>query len=415
MTSYPEQSVVEHFPFLGIFNPLAVQKDVNLENYNIVITGSNTGIGRAAAAQLVCKGATVVLACRDPTRGNDAVKYIEQHRDNIASQGSLRYPHARKGKVMFAPLDLGDLFTIKPFVQEHLLTRLGLQRVDVLINNAGLNTSGVTKHGLQQLFQVNYLGHYLLFQEMLPLLQAVPKLSRSDTGGAVPSHGRVVNLSSVMHHVGGDNLRASATTNDGSCKYYDDSKYFMNLFTLEINRRCSQCPYTCAGSDSTAATDTPATIHSTGSRPVLAVSCNPGAVRSDIWRGVPKTVMLAYDLIMQALFLNVDQGAGPEVYASFAELDLMERYRRHSGVSSESITLSDNPSYARFVTHPFIPYIIPYYYLFNSLVFEAISVYTGPQWGTVSLTARANAKAVELWEYSSELCDGILNSKSVVS
>jgi hypothetical protein len=41
-------------------------------------------------------------------------------------------------------------------------------------------------------------------------------------------------------------------------------------------------------------------------------------------------------------------------------------------------------------------------------------VYVGPQWGTVSLTERANAKAVELWDYSQELCSSVLDSNPVV-
>lgn len=52
-----------------------------------------------------------------------------------------------------------------------------------------------------------------------------------------------------------------------------------------------------------------------------AFSVNPGAVRSDIWRFVPKLVMPIYDFFMRLLYLSVEEGCNPSVYTSALPLE----------------------------------------------------------------------------------------------
>ena len=94
------QSWFDILPFVKVENPLVITH--SLDNYIIVVTGSNTGIGRATACDLVLRGATVVLACRDSIKGKEAVQYIEAQKANIQSKGSC-------GRALFAPLDLNEL------------------------------------------------------------------------------------------------------------------------------------------------------------------------------------------------------------------------------------------------------------------------------------------------------------------
>ena len=413
----PEQSIFDLFPFLalvGIQNPLTDYRTVSLHNYVVVITGSNTGVGRATACQLIRMGATVVLACRDPVKGKNAVVHIDKRRREAMNH----WIHAVHGKVLFAPLDLSDLATVRVFVQKHLKDKFNLRRIDVLINNAGVNTCGTTKHGLQQLFQVNYLGHFLLVQECITLLQSTEcndivntssniddiKRNVESVDTVIPACGRVVNLSSVMHHMGTNEYKSCATTPYGST-FYSDSKYYMNLLTLEINRRYGRIKYMYSGD-----TSSHKPVLDRFQRPVNAISCNPGAVRSDIWRSVPAPILWVYDMIMRVFFLNVEQGAGSSVLASIVEIDLLRRYRISSKDRVASVVALTENSHKSYEMHPLIPYLQPYYMPYNNYIFEMISLYAGPQWAHVTISPNLLTTANALWEYSIQLCDDICDN-----
>ncbi|HAE59244.1 MAG TPA: short-chain dehydrogenase, partial [Anaerolineae bacterium] len=69
----------------------------NLTDKTIIITGANSGIGKAAAIQLARLGATVIMACRSPERGAQALddvrkaansERVELFRIDMASQAS---------------------------------------------------------------------------------------------------------------------------------------------------------------------------------------------------------------------------------------------------------------------------------------------------------------------------------------
>jgi enoyl-[acyl-carrier-protein] reductase (NADH) len=104
-----------------------------------VVTGANTGIGKETARGLARRGATVVLACRDVTKGEAARADVE---------ASLAAGHA---PVRVMALDLADRASIEAFAgrikAEH-------GRLDVLVNNAGLSPRkrNVTKDGFESTF-----------------------------------------------------------------------------------------------------------------------------------------------------------------------------------------------------------------------------------------------------------------------
>ena len=123
-----------------------------------IVTGSNTGIGKEVAAKLYRNGCRVIMACRSEERAKEAMLDIEQRSFQSSSSpytfGDIKYMH----------LDLSDLKSVITFVNEFFQA---YDHVDILVNNAGLNTKGASKQGLQQLFQVNYLGHYLLTRSLI--------------------------------------------------------------------------------------------------------------------------------------------------------------------------------------------------------------------------------------------------------
>ena len=143
-----------------------------MQGKTVLITGGNSGIGRATAVALARRGARVVFTSRDPARGRAALERIR------AESG---------GEVECMPLDLARLRSVTELA-EAVSGRH--PHLDVLINNAGavLSERRMSEDGLEMSFQVNYLGHYLLTRRLLGALRA-----------AAPA--RIVNVSSMVHRL----------------------------------------------------------------------------------------------------------------------------------------------------------------------------------------------------------------------
>lgn len=165
----------------------------------VVITGSTSGIGRAAAAALAAKGARVVLAVRD----------LEKGRATADALG---------GAVEVRVLDLASLGSIRDFAA-------GLDGVvDVLINNAGTMADSLqhTTDGFELQLGTNHLGHFALTNLLLDRIAE-----------------RVVTVSSTAHrsaHIDFDDLHWArrAYKPFGA---YGQSKLANLLFTAELQRR----------------------------------------------------------------------------------------------------------------------------------------------------------------------------------
>lgn len=369
---------------------------VNLTGHIVVVTGANIGIGRETAINLVRCGATVVLGCRDIQKGMQAASEINSSVKSVESVE--KYPFGPKGRAVFMRLDLSELASVVEFADK---VKDEFPRVDTLINNAGLNTGGKLASGLEQLFQVNYLGHYLLVRCLESHLVA------KDNGVSAPAVGRVINLSSVMHHTGQPDFKASSTrgftvAEKAKYSYYSDSKLYMNYLTSEVNRRLD------AGRDYSLWAGENRPPASSG-RPVVAISVNPGAVRSDIWRNAP--FQRIYNAIMKLIFLEVEEGCASSVFAATVSLNELRAYQKEAAT-----TATDEGG--RFVKRPDVPYIVPY--KVSCLAHEALGVYYGCFYGGVTLptpaevmASRADVRtedasptkqAAELWKYSAELC-----------
>ena len=120
-----------------------------------IVTGATSGIGKAAATALAKQGAQVVLVGRDRGRAEAAATEI--------------------GAVSATPptVEIADLASMDQ-VRE-LAGRLGaLERIDVLINNAGLvqNERHTSPDGFEHVFAVNHLAPFLLTNLLLPKLTA---------------------------------------------------------------------------------------------------------------------------------------------------------------------------------------------------------------------------------------------------
>ena len=237
---------------------------MELSDKTIVITGANSGIGLETARELARGGATVVMACRDLARAKAA-------RADIA--------HSVPGaKLELVSLDLASLASVRACADT-----LGNQwpRIDVLINNAGLFPfkKQMTEDGFEMQFGVNHLAHFLLTQRLMPALLAA----------GCP---RVVNVASMMHHLGKINFSSFiGEAPYGALKAYAQSKLCNVLFTRELARR--------HGGDG-----------------LLSFSLHPGPVGTNIMgRGLVNRTL--YRLI--GAYMSPKRGARTSVYLASAD------------------------------------------------------------------------------------------------
>ena len=152
------------------------EKDIpDLSGRTAVVTGANGGLGFQTALALAGAGAHVVLAARDPAKTAAAESRIRE-----------RYPLA---SLEVVSLDLGDLAMVSAAAQEVLA---GHERVDVLVNNAGVMAmpQRTTVDGFEQQLGVDHLGHWAFTAHLLPALLRAPSA-------------RVVTVTSVARFGGG--------------------------------------------------------------------------------------------------------------------------------------------------------------------------------------------------------------------
>jgi NAD(P)-dependent dehydrogenase (short-subunit alcohol dehydrogenase family) len=394
----------------------------NLVGSLAIVTGSNTGIGKATATALAMQGAIVVLACRDEKRGINTANEInlKLKQISLSSTDSLQYPYALKGKARFMKLDLSDLHSVLDF---SLCYKEEFDRLDILVNNAGLNIDSLLSNGVEQLFQINYLGHYLLYRCFEDMLRK-PSLSLNDENNEGMT-GRVISLSSAMHHCGQGNYKVSAFRKYSwymrcaGFSYYDDSKLYINFLTMEINKRNDQ--FFSKQQQQQPDKARQKNVNNTPiSREVIAISVNPGAVSSDIWRHVPfKSFFLK---LISCFFLSTNEGSKSSVYAALIKDSLLKSYREATDrVSSERG--------GRLLFYRDIPYFSPYHMYWNSFMFELLGYCQAtPELVGVSLPQCSSSihensihdknfqvsfsspedLSKQLWDYSGVLCKKLL-------
>ncbi len=176
----------------------------------VMLTGANSGIGEAAALELAKMGATLVMVCRNKEKGEAARARIEKESGNDC--------------LSLIVADLASMESVRQLAEEFQGKN---QRLDVLINNAGLFSlrRHLTADGYEMTFAVNYLSQFLLTNLLLEQLQA-----------GAPS--RVVNVSSSAHfggHIDFEDIQGERKY--GGWRAYSQSKLAVALFTYELARR----------------------------------------------------------------------------------------------------------------------------------------------------------------------------------
>jgi NAD(P)-dependent dehydrogenase (short-subunit alcohol dehydrogenase family) len=175
------------------------------------VSGGNAGIGYFISEQLAAAGADVVILGRNPDRIRVAVEAI-RHRIAGAHVTAIK-------------LDLADLESVAAAAA--VLTRL--DRLDALIQNAGVSEAGrerrTTRQGFELAVGTNHLGHFALTALALPVLSATPG-------------SRVVPIGSIMTKLvtfNPDDLQSERSY--AQQRAYAQSKHAVQLFGFELDRR----------------------------------------------------------------------------------------------------------------------------------------------------------------------------------
>jgi NAD(P)-dependent dehydrogenase (short-subunit alcohol dehydrogenase family) len=225
----------------------------------VLVTGANTGIGLATCEWLVELGATnVILAVRDVKKGQLAAIELERlAKSRSANGGPVTHVVA---------CDLASLASVRSAA---VAVRALVESVEGgtldLVLNAGLSTptqGGGTAEKLELHFGAMHVGHHLLTRELMPLLRAT-KLRRGNTDR---DRARVVVLSSMnaQYIVGEPEFEKGLCVPADSfnmVEYYSRAKLANVLFARALAARYGDA--------------------------VLATSCCPGGVASDVWRDQP--------------------------------------------------------------------------------------------------------------------------------
>jgi NAD(P)-dependent dehydrogenase (short-subunit alcohol dehydrogenase family) len=226
----------------------------------VIVTGANSGIGRAAASALAGAGARVVLAVRSTEKGRAAAA-------------------AMPGETEVRQLDLASLGSVREFATAWD------GEIDVLINNAGVMVPPLTRtaEGFELQFGTNHLGHFALTNLLLEQVT-----------------GRVVNVSSTGHRVGQidfDDLNWEHKPYR-AWRAYGQSKLANMLFTAELQRRLTE-----AGSD------------------LLAMAAHPGYAATNLQFHSGKRLQdLVSHVGNRVLGQSEEGGALPTLYAATAEI-----------------------------------------------------------------------------------------------
>lgn len=229
-----------------------------------MITGANSGIGKATAAGLAKMGATVVMVCRKQAAGEEAKDGI------IAESGNPRTD------LLIA--DLSSQAAIRQLVRDF---QSRYDRLHVLINNAGVAPikRSVTADGIETVFAVNYLAPFLLTNLLLDNLKA-----------SAPA--RVVNVAGDFHRKGIIDFDDLMTEKDYSgTRANNQAKLALVLFTYELARRLE-------GTD------------------VTANCLHPGAVATDAPLKDPELssfMRLLYKMT-RIFFLSPERGAATSIF-----------------------------------------------------------------------------------------------------
>ncbi len=232
----------------------------------VLITGANSGIGKATATALAKKGYQVVFIARNLQKAEAVKKEIISASNNKA--------------VDFILADLMSLKQVRKcagsFIQRY-------QKLDVLINNAGvcLPERRITEDGFEEMFQINHLSHFLLTNLLLDVLKK----------SAEP---RIINVSSAGYKSGKFDVRnLQSEQKFGTFSTYCNTKLLNILFTFELAEK----------------------LKGTG---ITVNTLHPGVVNTN-FAGELKGILNILNQMFKPFLLSPEKGAATSIYLASSD------------------------------------------------------------------------------------------------
>lgn len=233
------------------------------KNKIAIVTGGNSGMGKATVAALADAGDRVIMLCRNKERGEAALQDLMEKKNR---------------DIRLMQCDLGSMDNIRKFTDDF---KRQYNRVDVLVNNAGVISLDrrETIDGLEEQFGVNHIGHFLLTLRLLNCME----------WGS-----RIVNVASGAHKVGKIHFN-DYNLNKGFnvIKAYSQSKLSNVLFTVELAERIRN-------------------------RGITVNCCHPGAVATSM--GVDRTTGFGKTItsLLKPIFLTPEEGARTSIHLAMS-------------------------------------------------------------------------------------------------
>jgi NAD(P)-dependent dehydrogenase (short-subunit alcohol dehydrogenase family) len=251
-------------PFGADFTAEEVTADIDLTGKTALITGANSGLGLETMRVLALRGATVIAAARTMEKARAAGEGIA-------------------GKTIPVAIELTDFDSI--VAGTNSVRELGLP-IDMLILNAGIMALPKLEqvNGLEKQFVTNHLGHFIVGNRLLPLVQASPQ-------------GRVVVLTSSGYQwapaVGIEFDNLSGERDYDPNRMYGQSKLANHLYVRELAHRLQ-------GTTTT------------------ANSVHPGVIFTNLGRHFPKWQIFLASLISWTFMKPLEAGAATTCYVATA-------------------------------------------------------------------------------------------------
>lgn len=251
----------------GLFGPDATAEQVtqglDLSGQTALVTGCTSGLGYETLRVLALRGARVIGTGRTLERAEAACASVV-------------------GNTVPLALELSDLDSVRACAEAVRGLNMDL---DMLVLNAGINTFGELElvNGIEKMFAVNFLGHFVLANQLLPGMRAA-------------GNGRIVHVGSRSGYtqapavgIDFDNLRGEGSFDAGEA--YGRSKLANALFSLELARR----------------------LEGSG---VTSNVIHPGLVQTNIARTAPGWIRTGFNLFGGFVAKTPEQGAATQVYVA---------------------------------------------------------------------------------------------------